>query len=338
MDTGTKVYRNYFPIKFGWQAACQFGRIYPCFRKLVYPGDVFKINADLLIRYQPMLAPPMNAATATVRFGFVPLRLIEENTELIITGSKDGKLYTETLPQFDSCFKYLNFKSDHTTVEKGSILDLLYQIPTGLILNTDGLKAKLDASPASPALYFAKAFARFWWDYYRDENLFDLAGGNDFEDFFDGYIKEFIHREDWQGDMPLSLKKDRITSSLPWQLKAVAAPTIDISASGTFTPNYNVAWSRAEPAFPEDPSEDIHAIVSTPDAPFAIGDASDIVERAAFDANINAKLNTPQTGLSLTAATLDAANFRAMMAQTRIFERLARCGSRYTEHAAKFHH
>ena len=86
MDTGTKVYRNYFPIKFGWQCDCQFGRCYPVFRKLMYPGDVFKVHSDLLIRYQPMLTPPMNDCVATVRFAFVPLRLIEKYTELIVTG------------------------------------------------------------------------------------------------------------------------------------------------------------------------------------------------------------------------------------------------------------
>lgn len=328
MDTGTKVYRNYFPIKFGWQAACQFGRIYPCFRKLVYPGDVFKINADLLIRYQPMLAPPMNAATATVRFGFVPLRLIEENTELIITGSKDGKLYTETLPQFDSCFKYLNFKEDHTTVEKGSIFDLLYQIPTGLTLNTQGLKDKLDASPASPALYFAKAFARFWWDYYRDENLFDEAGGNDFEAFFDNYIKEFLHREDWYGDMPLSLKKDRITSSLPWQLKAVAAPTIEITGNGTLTPNFNVDMAYTNP---DGYGVDLQGIGSYGTKPFAPAEGT--FDPTNFNAAFNNQLNQPQSGgVSISAGSLNGSQFRDMMSMTRVFERLARCGSRYTEY------
>ena len=90
MDAGLKVYRNYFKIPFGWQCACKYGIAYPVFRKIMYPGDVFKINADLLIRYQPMLTPPMNNATAKIRFAFVPLRLVEENTELVVTGSNDG--------------------------------------------------------------------------------------------------------------------------------------------------------------------------------------------------------------------------------------------------------
>ena len=232
MNTGTKVYRNYFPIKFGWQADIQYGKAYPCFRKLMYPGDVFKIHADLLIRYQPMFTPPMNDCVATVRFGFVPLRLVEPNTELIVTGSNDGKLSTETIPVMDSVFKYLNVSSPNTSTIKHSLLDYLYQIPVGLDLSPSGLLAKLDADKASPALYFAKAFYRFWWDYYRDENLY--TNYSDFETFFNS-VKGYLHSS---GVPSVALKKDRITSSLPWQLKAVAAPTIELTGSASFTPNY----------------------------------------------------------------------------------------------------
>lgn len=189
MDTGTKVYRNYFGIKFGWQCDCQFGSLYPVLRKMMFPGDVFKIHSDLLIRYQPMLTPPMNDCVATVRFFFVPLRLIEENTELIITGSKDGHLYTDTLPEFPSVFHDLDV-SVHNTVEKHSMLDVLYGIPAGLTLDTSGLLAKLDADKASPAQYFDKGYLRCWWDYYRDENLYN--NHNEFESLWNA-AKSNLH-------------------------------------------------------------------------------------------------------------------------------------------------
>lgn len=188
MDTGTKVYRNYFPIKFGWQCSCRYGMMYPVFRKIMYPGDVFKVHADLLIRYQPMLAPPMNDAVATVRFAFVPLRLIEELTELIVTGSNDGSLSEETIPTMDSVFKYLDVTT-HTTVEKDSLLDILYGIPVGLDLSGSGVLAKLEAAKSSPAAYIAKAYLRFFWDFYRDENLFPF---HDFETYWQD-IRKYLH-------------------------------------------------------------------------------------------------------------------------------------------------
>lgn len=329
MDTGTKVYRNYFPIKFGWQCDCQYGKLYPCFRKLMYPGDVFKIHSDLLIRYQPMLTPPMNEAVATVRFAFVPLRLIESNTELIITGSKDGKLYTETLPEFDSVFKDLNI-SAVSKVQKHSILDELYQVPE--LTLTSELKTKLSSSKASPAAYFAKAFVRFWWDFYRDENLFST---NDFDTLWNGQ-KQVLHIAN--NFFYVNLKKDRITSSLPWQLKAVAAPTIDIVSSGTINNNFNfdkffdVASVNVDPSTLSNvrvmPTE-MGSKPSLFQAMYQNSVPSDEAEamEAAFQAAFNGTQN-----VTINNVGINAAQFREMMAQTRIFERLARCGSRYTEY------
>lgn len=339
MQTGTKVYRNYFPIKFGWQADIQYGKLYPCFRKLMYPGDVFKVHADLLIRYQPMFTPPMNECVATVRFAFVPLRLIEELTELIVTGSKDGHLYQETIPVLDSCFKNLNLSGNHTTVEKHSILDYLYQIPTGLSL-TNELLAKLDADKASPADFFAKAFFRFWWDYYRDENLF--TSFTDFETYYQAWR---IHLHDASYMPSTSLKKDRITSALPWQLKAVAAPTIELIGSGTLKPNYPDFYSDAYNNSYSDGNyiPSLNPLNNTSsDTPGIIAkrNSSSIVDPLVqmSDAELEAQnkimsdyLNQNQT-VEISQLGFNGAQFREMMAQTRIFERLARCGSRYTEY------
>ena len=145
MDTGLKVYRNSFPIRFGTQFDAKYGVAYPCFRKIMYPGDVFKINADLLIRYQPMLAPPMNDCVATVRFGFVPLRLLEQLTELIITGSKDGHLSEETLPVMDSVFHDLVTGSGKAVNQKHSILDYMCDIPASSLDFNSEVKSLLIA-------------------------------------------------------------------------------------------------------------------------------------------------------------------------------------------------
>ena len=322
MDTGTKIYRNYFPIKFGWQCDCQYGLGYVCFRKLMYPGDVFKVHSDLLIRYQPMLTPPMNDCIATVRFAFVPLRLIEEKTELIVTGSNDGRLSTETIPVMDSVFKYLDVNSVHT-VQKHSLLDELYGIPVGLDLSASGLLAKLDASKASPAAYIAKAAYRFWWDYYRDENLYTSV--DDFESFWQNK-RTVLHTS--ASLLNVSLKKDRITSSLPWQLKSVVPPTISLTGTGSLTPNFNadfVAGRISE----TDPG--IAANTAVGGGPFFV--QGDVTAEANFNANMNAALNTPQTGgITITNLGFNTAQLRDMNAMTRVFERLARCGSRYTEY------
>ena len=326
MDTGTKVYRNYFPIKFGLQTDCQYGQAYPVFRKLMYPGDVFKIHADLLIRYQPMLTPPMNDCVATVRFAFVPLRLIEPNTELIVTGSQDGKLATNTLPIMNSVFHDLDL-STYTQTEIHSIFDILYNIPVGLNL-TAALLGKLDVDKSSPAAYFAKAYYRFWWDFYRDENLY--TNFNDFDSFWN-YAKTILHHS---GIMPVCLKKDRITSSLPWQLKSITAPTISLTGTGSMIPNYAADFVKAYTGGTVNNAGSVgwndnggngQVRIDT----VATGSYDTIKD--GFNAALAAYLNQAQT-VNLTTGGFNAAQFREMMAQTRVFERLARCGSRYTEY------
>lgn len=326
MDTGTKVYRNYFPIKFGWQNDCKYGVAYPVFRKLMYPGDVFKVHADLLIRYQPMLTPPMNDCVATVRFGFVPLRLIESNTELIVTGSDDGHLSEETLPVMDSVFHDLNVTGDESRyyTKKHSLLDEIYHIPNGLDLHAAGLLEKLDADKASPAAYFAKAFYRFWWDYYRDENLF--TSYTDFESLWNA-AKGYLHINTLPS---VALKKDRLTSALPWQLKAAVIPRIEVGTIGSFTPQFDTAFITGNGAagYPITMVGESDQIFN---ATFTSSNPHPVIE--ALNAKINAELNKEQSGsLNIDGIGFTMAQLRELSAQTRVFERLARCGSRYTEY------
>ena len=68
----------------------QYGSIYPVMMKFTLPGSFYKLNIKSFLRYQPMMAPPLNGATARFRLCWVPLRQIEPDAELILTGSKDG--------------------------------------------------------------------------------------------------------------------------------------------------------------------------------------------------------------------------------------------------------
>lgn len=326
-DTGTKMYRNSFTIPFGTQIDAKYGFLYPVFRKLVYPGDVFKIHADLLIRYQPMLAPPMNDAVATVRFGFVPLRLIEKNIELIITGSNDGKLSTDTLPVCNSVFHDLETGTGKPVNVKGSQLDLLYGIPAISDDLTNELKTKLEASPASPAQYFSKAYERFWWDYYRDENI---NPNSDFETYWSAQAQKLNKSTSIHGTY---LRKDYFTSSLPWQLKAVSAPRIEVIGTGTFsngTLDFSDGLSMAK-------NGTGGVTIKGNDASGQPIITSGLSETQLLNLNENFKdvleSGTVSGDLSeLEWVGISGSDIRDVLAQTRIYERLARCGSRYTEY------
>ena len=115
VESGTNWLRTRFhkSISYEKDYDCRFGDIVPVLEKFCLPGDVWRIGGQVLVRFQPMLSPTLTKNYFKVRYFFIPLRQIEENAELVITGSKDGKLYTESLPVFknfvDDADKTQNF-------------------------------------------------------------------------------------------------------------------------------------------------------------------------------------------------------------------------------------
>ena len=233
VDPGTKIFTSRFTksISYNIQMDMQFGRLYPFFRKFCMAGDVWKIAGQCLIRLQPLQSPPMNRMKLKVRYFFVPLRLVEPNTELVITGSEDGHLYGSTLPKFDNLFAKAdtNVDPDCYKIKKHSFWDYMgCQIGDYSTIKNDS---------CLPAAYWRKAFDRIYWDYYDDENIgYYHSNYADF-DAFEEAIQKY-------GGASLcgsvSLPKDYFTSCLPWQLKAPGgiAPAINVIGSASFTPNY----------------------------------------------------------------------------------------------------
>lgn len=324
MNPGVKVYRNYYALRDRKGLTCRYGECYPVYHNFMVPGDVFKVHSDMLIRYQPMLTPSITGATARVRFAFIPLRLVVEDIELIITGSKDGILSQDTLPVCDSVFKYLDITSSgaKTKVEKNSILNIYFGVKKNLDLS--GNLDLLDSMESAPALYWVLAFLRFWWDYYRDENFF-----TDYDDF-DAFAAEAVkHLHEASFQLPVYLKKDRITSALPWQLKAVAAPTVEIIQNGAFITQNMPDLAKALPAGGTANINTYANVDSDGAAPLT---AQGMNSTQLENFNNNWRDYWADQEVILTRAGFNAAQVREMMQQTRVYERLARCGSRYTEY------
>lgn len=307
-ESGTSGWKSAFPIKDRRFGDIGYGKLYPIYSKFVLPGDIWKISTETFIRYQPLVAPPFTNATCRIREFFVPLRLVEEDTELIITGSQDGHYKPDVeIPQFPALFDEVSANGTGFTVKKGGLIDVLHQMPTGTSFET------IKDEESVPAAYFAKAYYRCWWDFYRDENLNDEF--DSFEDFLADRMKT-IGQNDCES---VNVRKDYLTSGLPWQLKGVA-PRI----SPSLVANFSVSDFSGVEVHDDFITGGVYksgdgAFFQTP------GNVSPSEEKvAAFN-----KLMT--SGFS-AGLGFDAAEFRAMMAQTRIFERLARTGSRYTEY------
>ena len=196
----------------------------PVFKHLVMPGDVWRIGGDALVRFMPMASPTLTGNKLKVRYFFVPLRLIEDDTEIIITGSKNGKLYTGDEKVYKNFVADANKSTDADAfkVKKYGFWDYMRcQIGDYEAIKTD---------ECLPAQYWDKAYARIDFDYYRDENY-------DSQDDFDIW---YADRAKHGANTPIlfsKLPKDYFTSALPEQLKGIV-PVLNVTGDADINLNF----------------------------------------------------------------------------------------------------
>lgn len=331
VESGTKMYKSRFhkSISYSKNYDCNFGQLIPVLEKFVMPGDVWRIGGNALIRFLPMTSPSMTANKFKVRYFFVPLRLLDKNTEFIITGSQDGSYdKNETVPTFPNMFD----NADKTLypncykVVKHSLLDY-FGIPVG-----DYESIKNDE--CLPAEYWKPAYFRILWDYYLDENLsYPHYHFKDFNKYYEDVIQKV------GGDINpgyAMLPKDYFTSALPWQLKG---PTPVLDVTGTWNPQFQTEFFYTG-SIPENSQLTVRGYDTSSQTTVTPFNLTGFQESAsseykqsvqeAYNDEFNRQLNQAQSfpaGIGFNGDEL-----RTMMAQTRIFERLARTGSRYTEY------
>lgn len=164
MDSGTKLFRSKFFIKERKILDCEFYKAYPVMAKFCLPGDLWKITSNIFIRLQPMLSL-LTPMAARLRYFFVLLRLVEPNTELIITGSEEGYWSKDKeIPEFPAWLG--GSAGTWVSCAKGSLLEIMTGMPPF------SASSQMRSSKHFPADYWRKGYARVWWDCYRDENLF----------------------------------------------------------------------------------------------------------------------------------------------------------------------
>lgn len=293
-ESGTRAFRSRFNLSHRKLFDLRYGEIVPAFAKFVLPGDVWKIGANTLIRYQPMLSPSLTRSWARMRYFFVPLRLVEEHIEEIITGSKNGRLIDTQLPVCKDVFADVRDSDYH--VYKWSILDY-FGLPVGDYQTTH-------TNSSMMAQYWLKAYLRCIYDYYIDENL--TENSEDFDTFASVYLNSGSHMYPHFS----RLHKDYFTSSLPWQLKG-STPTFEFTDAYA---DFSAAVGSTQPNTSGSVSVGQNSVLS------AANGSMDSVLLAAFNKN------------SIQNATFNMDDIRTLSAETRVFERLARCGSRYTEY------
>lgn len=198
-----RVGSSKFNLSHERKMSMQMGNIVPIMVQEVLPGDKFRVNSEIFMRFSPLIAPIMHRVNVWTHYFFVPNRLLWSEWEDFITGGKDGDL-EPTAP-------YLSINSGSAAIYiNGSLADYL-GVPT-----TDGLTV---TQPIGVSALPFRAYTKIYDDYYRDPNLIDpidftLDGGNITDS---GEIAKItaIRGRAWE--------KDYFTSALPWAQRGASA-------------------------------------------------------------------------------------------------------------------
>ena len=145
-----KPRKSAFNLSYEKKFTCDFGQLIPVMCDEVVPGDFFKIGNQMVIRFQPLVAPILHEINVYVHYFFVPYRLLWDDWEDFITGGVTGDL-TPTIPTWSP------------TPTTGNALNSLWDylgFPTGII-----------PAGALPLDFPRRAYNMVWNEYYRDETL-----------------------------------------------------------------------------------------------------------------------------------------------------------------------
>lgn len=149
---GVRAYRpgrSVFDLSYSKLTTCDMGQLIPVMADEAYPGDIFEISAEMVLRMMPLVSPVMHPIFATIHYFFVPNRIVFDDWEKFITGGIDGDDET-VLPRWEPT---------DTTV--GSLWDY-FGFPPGI-----------DPADAYPVDFPKRAYNKIWNEYYRDETLMD---------------------------------------------------------------------------------------------------------------------------------------------------------------------
>lgn len=85
-----KLDKNNFDLSFENKLTAQMGQLVPIVCQECIPGDEFKMSSNILVRFNPLVAPMMHRVDVYTHYFFVPNRLLWDEWETFITGGEDG--------------------------------------------------------------------------------------------------------------------------------------------------------------------------------------------------------------------------------------------------------
>lgn len=338
-----KPKRNKFNLSHDVKLSMRMGELIPIFCQDVVPGDTFKLNTELLIRFAPLAAPVMHRINVYTHFFFVPKRLVWDNWKTFITGGESGE-EAPAYPRFN-----MNLIADENRWNQfrklfgtGSLADYL-GFPVADKLTEGGDLRFVDKSSTTfdiDALPF-RAYQLIWNEYYRDQNLQEEV---DIQKDVDGVVGalngSYINTvENLMTLRKRAWTKDYFTSALPFTQRGEQV-TLPLIGNGTIvtkegeegnilvTPLANGVTSTA-----------MTGLGTVPPSGALNVDANGDVRAGSVNVNIQSYGKTTVTDIA-HSAEVDLSNVssatinelrRAFRAQEYL-EATARGGSRYIEY------
>lgn len=233
---GMRPKRNKFDLSHDKKMSLVMGNLTPIMCQEVLPGDSFRVNTEIMLRFAPLLAPIMHRVNVRTEYFFVPSRLVWKEFKDFITG---GRLGT-SLP-IHPYFLASDVASAGPVTAIGSVWDYfgLPILGAGLV---DATLTKVSALPF-------RAYQLIYDEYYRDQNL--TTPVTDFATFTDSGQVTGTARDATMAMRKRAWEKDYFTSALPFAQRG-AAVGVPFGTSGiTYRPQtllYDNAVPAVEPA------------------------------------------------------------------------------------------
>lgn len=227
-----KVGYNNFNMSHDRKFSCNMGELIPIFVKDVLPGDRFRCDSEVFLRFAPMLAPIMHRVNVYVHYFFVPNRLVWTQWEEFITG---GRLGTSA-----PVHPYITYNDSPGVLDafaKGNLPDYF------------GMPVLDPLTPVSNELRVSalglRAYQLIYNEYFRDQNLQDdqmqyvgTGSGEVLGAAIDNTTR--LRYRAWQ--------KDPFTSALPWAQRG-GAVELPFEATVTYKEEAIASYGGGSPAF-----------------------------------------------------------------------------------------
>lgn len=300
-----------FNLSYRKAFTCDMGQLIPVLCDECVPGDHWTIGNEILVRFQPLVAPIMHEITVDTHYFFVPYRLLWEYWEDYITM---GNLRSDGTPQYPlpkMDASVIGSQINNTNIGLGSLWDFL-GFPVQERTNTQNFTSALVPTPVR---FPFQAYNLVYNEYYRDQNLQNNVS----------LLNLKILNRNW--------RKDYFTCALPFQQKGYA-PAFPVQVQMSMIPgviNGNLVTSGGPTGFAGRsvgidwsaqtlPTSNATVNVGTPQVSDNIGVTGFAFETTSGNPNVSAK-----------AVTFNVSDLRLAVQLQRFFERTARTGTRYTE-------